>query len=166
MDATAAFEEQDLRIADLIEREGRALVIGMNKWDLKEGEGAAAAKLRSEVDHWLPQVKGVPIVAVSGLTGQGLDRLMQAVIDIHAVWNRRVSTNALNRWLDHALSAPSAAGGVGTPPQAQLHHPAQGATTELRRCSAPARTQCRTPTSAISSTGCARASTCPACRSG
>ena len=105
MDATAAFEEQDLRIADLIEREGRALVIGMNKWDLKEGEGAAAAKLRGEVDHWLPQVKGVPIVAVSGLTGQGLERLMQAVVDIHAVWNRRVSTNALNRWLDHALSA-------------------------------------------------------------
>jgi GTPase len=105
MDATAAFEEQDLRIADLIEREGRALVIGMNKWDLKDGEAAAAGKLRAEVDHWLPQVRGVPIVAVSGLTGQGLDRLMQAVVDIHAVWNRRVPTNGLNRWLDDALAA-------------------------------------------------------------
>lgn len=105
MDATAPFEEQDLRIADLVEREGRALVIGMNKWDLKEGEAAAVAKLRGEVDHWLPQVKGVPIVAVSGLTGQGLDRLMQAVVDIHAVWNRRAPTNALNRWLDAALAA-------------------------------------------------------------
>ena len=105
MDATAAFEEQDLRIADLVEREGRALVIGMNKWDIRTGETAAAGKLRGEVDHWLPQVKGVPIVAVSGLTGQGLDRLMQAVVDIHAVWNRRVPTNALNRWLDEALAA-------------------------------------------------------------
>jgi len=105
MDATAAFEEQDLRIADLVEREGRALVIGMNKWDIKAGEAAAAGKLRGEVDHWLPQVKGVPIVAVSGLTGQGLDRLMQAVVDIHAVWNKRVPTNALNRWLDDALAA-------------------------------------------------------------
>ncbi len=105
MDATAPFEEQDLRIADLVEREGRALVIGMNKWDLKEGAGAAVGKLRGEVDHWLPQVKGVPIVAVSGLIGQGLDRLMQAVVDIHAVWNRRLPTNALNRWLDAVLAA-------------------------------------------------------------
>jgi GTPase len=77
----------------------------MNKWDLRESETAAVAKLRGEVDHWLPQVKGVPIVAVSGLTGQGLDRLMQAVVDIHAVWNRRTPTNALNRWLDAALAA-------------------------------------------------------------
>ncbi len=103
MDAAAPFEEQDLRIADLVEREGRALVVGMNKWDLEEG--ATATRLRGEVDHWLPQVKGVPIVAVSGLTGQGLERLMQAVVDIHAVWNRRVTTNALNRWLDTALAA-------------------------------------------------------------
>jgi GTP-binding protein len=105
MDAGAAFEDQDLRIADLVEREGRALVIGMNKWDLKEDAQAAMRKLREETDHWLPQVKGVPVVAVSGLTGQGLDRLMQAVVDIHAVWNRRVPTNALNRWLAAIVAA-------------------------------------------------------------
>jgi GTP-binding protein len=105
MDATAAFEEQDLRIADLIEREGRALVIGMNKWDLKEGDRSAAARLREEADHWLPQVRGVPIVAVSGMTGQGLDRLMKAVTDTHAVWNKRVPTNPLNRWLEQAIAA-------------------------------------------------------------
>src|SRR3974390_3303270 len=75
MEATALFEEQDLRIADLVEREGRALVIGVNKWDLKEGD-ASAGKLRGEADHWLAQLKGVPIVAVSGLTGSGLERLM------------------------------------------------------------------------------------------
>ena len=105
MDATTAFEEQDLRIADLVEREGRALVIGLNKWDLKEGEAGAISKLREEADHRLPQVKGVPVVAVSGLTGEGLDRAMQAIIDIHSLWNRRVPTNALNRWLESAVAA-------------------------------------------------------------
>jgi GTPase len=99
MDAEKPFEEQDLRIADLIEREGRALVIGMNKWDLVEPSPGAIKKLREETDHWLPQVKGVPVVAVSGLTGEGLDRLMQAVVDSHEVWNQRVGTSALNRWL-------------------------------------------------------------------
>jgi GTP-binding protein len=105
MDATAPFEEQDLRIADLIEREGRALVIGMSKWDLIENGAGATNKLRGETDHWLPQVKGVPVVAHSGLTGAGLDRLMQAVIDAHAVWNTRVPTSALNRWLSDTVTA-------------------------------------------------------------
>jgi GTP-binding protein len=105
MDAERPFEEQDLRIADLVVREGRALVIAMNKWDLIAKHAGAAAKLRTEADHWLPQVKGVPIIAVSGLHGEGLDRLMQAVCDIHKVWNHRVSTAALNRWLASAVSA-------------------------------------------------------------
>lgn len=105
MDATTAFEEQDLRIADLVEREGRALVVGLNKWDLKEGEPGAISKLREEADRRLPQVKGVPVVAVSGLTGEGLDRVMQAIVDIHSLWNRRVPTNALNRWLESAVAA-------------------------------------------------------------
>jgi GTP-binding protein len=104
MDAMAPFEEQDLRIADLVEREGRALVVGINKWDLIENR-SAAAKLRAETDHWLPQVKGVPVVAVSGLTGAGLDRLMQAVLDAYAVWNKRAPTSALNRWLAEAAAA-------------------------------------------------------------
>jgi len=105
MDAERPFEEQDLRIADLVQREGRALVLGMNKWDLAERKPGAAARLRDEADHWLPQVKGVPIVAVSGLHGDGLDRLMQAITDSHAVWNRRVPTNALNRWFNDAIAA-------------------------------------------------------------
>jgi GTPase len=99
------FEEQDLRIADLVEREGRALVIAFNKWDLAERKPGAITKLREETDHWLPQLKGVPVVAVSGLTGEGLDRLMQAVVDVYAVWNRRLPTNALNRWLSEAIEA-------------------------------------------------------------
>ena len=105
MDAGAPFEEQDLRIADLVERHGRALVIGMNKWDLQDGGQAAIGKLRGEVDHWLPQVKGAPVVALSGLTGEGIERLMRAVVDAHAVWNKRVPTAALNRWFEQAIAA-------------------------------------------------------------
>jgi GTPase len=105
MDAQHPFEEQDLRIADLIEREGRALVVAMNKSDLVERRPGAIKALREETDHWLPQVKGVPVVAVSGLTGVGLDRLMRAVVDAHAVWNRRVGTSALNRWLADVVAA-------------------------------------------------------------
>lgn len=105
MDAERPFEEQDLRLADLVAREGRALVIGINKWDLKEPSPGALVRLREEADHWLPQVKGVPVVAVSGLTGEGLDRLMEAVVGIHAIWNRRVPTSQLNRFLTEAVAA-------------------------------------------------------------
>ncbi|MBN9002883.1 MAG: ribosome biogenesis GTPase Der, partial [Rhizobiales bacterium] len=81
LDAQTKFEEQDLRIADLIEREGRALVVAVNKWDLMGSRANQVGALRAEVDHWLPQVKGVPIVAVSGLMGEGIDRLMKAIED-------------------------------------------------------------------------------------
>jgi GTP-binding protein len=105
MDAQNAFEEQDLRIADLIEREGRALVIAVNKWDLVDGKPRQISMLRKDADHWLPQVTGVPIVAVSGLMGEGIDRLMQAIVDAYAVWNKRVATSGLNRWFEQAVAA-------------------------------------------------------------
>ena len=103
LDVESAFEEQDQRIADLVEREGRALVIAVSKWDLKEKTAGAIGKLRAQADEKLTQVKGVPLVAVSGLTGEGLDRLMQAIVDAHAFWNKRVPTAALNRWFESAL---------------------------------------------------------------
>jgi GTPase len=105
IDAQHRFEEQDLRIADLIEREGRALVIAVNKWDLMESKGGQIATLRADADHWLPQVAGVPVVAVSGLMGEGIDRLMTAIEQAYAVWNKRVPTAALNRWFEQATSA-------------------------------------------------------------
>ncbi len=105
LDAQTKFEEQDLRIADLIEREGRALVIAVNKWDLMGARANQVAALRGEADHWLPQVRGVPIVAVSGLLGEGIDRLMKAIEDAYAVWNRRIPTSALNRWFEQAVAA-------------------------------------------------------------
>lgn len=105
MDTQNKFEEQDLRIADLIEREGRALVIAVNKWDLMEAKGGAISALRTEADRLLPQVRGTPLVAVSGLMGEGIDHLMRAIEDAYAVWNRRVPTAALNRWFEQAVDA-------------------------------------------------------------
>ncbi|TKW79242.1 MAG: ribosome biogenesis GTPase Der [Bradyrhizobium icense] len=105
MDSQNKFEEQDLRIADLIEREGRAIVLAVNKWDLVERKPNLISGLRTDADHWLPQVKGAPIVAVSGLMGEGIDRLMTAIQQAYAIWNRRVPTAALNRWFEHAVSA-------------------------------------------------------------
>jgi GTP-binding protein len=105
MDTQNKFEEQDLRIADLIEREGRALVIAINKWDLVATKSGAISALRTEADHLLPQVRGTPLVAVSGLMGEGIDHLMRAIEDAYAVWNRRVPTAALNRWFEQAVDA-------------------------------------------------------------
>ena len=105
MDTQNKFEEQDLRIADLIEREGRALVIAVNKWDLVETKSGAISALRAEADRLLPQVRGAPLVAVSGLMGEGIDHLMRAIEDAYAVWNCRVATAALNRWFEQAVDA-------------------------------------------------------------
>ena len=113
LDVENAFEEQDQRIADLVEQEGRAVVIAVNKWDLKEKTAGAIGRLREQAEEKLTQHKGVPLVAVSGLTGEGLDRLMQAIVDAYEIWNKRIPTSALNRWFEHAVSAhppPAVAG--------------------------------------------------------
>ena len=104
MDSQTPFEEQDQRIADLVEREGRALVIAMSKWDLLAHKPGRLSELREIANRNLNQVKDVPLIGVSGLNGEGIERLMQAVIDIHGVWNKRVTTNQLNRWLEDATS--------------------------------------------------------------
>jgi GTPase len=113
VDAQTPFEEQDTRIVDLVEREGRAIVVGINKWDLVKPPPGALSRLREETDRILPQVKGVPVVAFSARTGAGVDRLMAAVLESHAVWNRRAPTAALNRFLAQAVAAnpPPAAHG-------------------------------------------------------
>jgi GTP-binding protein len=105
IDSQTPFEEQDIRIADLVEREGRAAVIAVNKWDLVEHEPGALTRLRAEVDRLLPQIKGVPVVTLSARSGDGLDRLMAAVEESYASWNRRVSTSALNGFLAKVVSA-------------------------------------------------------------
>ncbi len=100
LDVGSAFEEQDQRIADMVEQEGRAIVIGVNKWDLKEQAVGEISKLRIEADEKLRQMKGVPLVATSAITGEGIDRLMQAIVDAFAIWNKRIPTSALNRWFE------------------------------------------------------------------
>jgi GTP-binding protein len=114
IDSERLFEEQDLRLADLVIEEGRALVLAISKSDLATAKAIAPKHLRTEADHWLPQARGMPVVPVSGLTGEGLDRLLDAVVKILEVWNRRVPTAALNRFLDGAIqaNAPPAVSGA------------------------------------------------------
>jgi GTP-binding protein len=104
LDATIPFEKQDLQIADLIIREGRAPVIAFNKWDVIDHPQEKLAELREMTDRLLPQVRGVQAVTISAETGRGLDKLMAAVIKTHQVWNSRVSTGRLNRWLEGVLA--------------------------------------------------------------
>jgi len=103
IDATAPFEKQDLTIADLIAREGRAIVFAVNKWDLLENKAGAISRLREKLDRLLPQVAGAPLVATSARTGEGLDRLEAAIADADRAWNTRIPTSPLNRFLAEAL---------------------------------------------------------------
>jgi GTP-binding protein len=113
IDAETPFEKQDLQIADLVEREGRALVIALNKWDQVENKQSRLKELERDLDESLPQLRGVPMVALSALRRQNLDRLMQSVLAAYEIWNRRISTAALNRWLPEMIERhpPPAPGG-------------------------------------------------------
>src|SRR5580704_740363 len=99
LDALQPLERQDLTIANLVAEEGRALVLALNKWDAVGDREASLKRVKERLETALPQLQGVGLVPVSGLKGSGLDKLMDAVFAADAVWNRRVSTAALNRWL-------------------------------------------------------------------
>ncbi|MGB5559232.1 MAG: ribosome biogenesis GTPase Der, partial [Paracoccaceae bacterium] len=105
LDVDIPFEQQDLRLADLAEREGRAVVIAVNKWDLEEDKNSKIKELREEFERLLSQLRGAPLVTVSAKTGKGLDRLQAAIMRAHEVWNRRVTTAKLNQWLSGMLEA-------------------------------------------------------------
>jgi GTP-binding protein len=105
LDADIPFEQQDLRIADLAEREGRAVVVAVNKWDIEENRQEKLKALKEAFERLLPQLRGAPLVTVSAKTGRGLDRLHDAVMQAYEVWNRRVSTAELNRWLSGMMEA-------------------------------------------------------------
>jgi GTP-binding protein len=113
LDVDIPFEQQDLRIADFAETEGRAVVVAANKWDLEEDKPEKLKELREAFERLLPQLKGAPLVTVSAKTGKGLDRLHNAVLKAHEVWNRRISTARLNQWLGAMTEAhpPPAPGG-------------------------------------------------------
>jgi GTP-binding protein len=103
LDALSPFEKQDLQIADLIESEGRAIVIALDKWDLVDDRQRTFAAIRERADRLLPQIRGVSLVPASGLTGEGIDRLMEQVVRAHEIWNRRVATSRLNHWLEKII---------------------------------------------------------------
>ncbi|MFV0336108.1 MAG: ribosome biogenesis GTPase Der [Tropicimonas sp.] len=113
LDVEIPFEQQDLRLADLAEREGRAVVVAVNKWDLEDEKQDKLAALKEAMGRLLPQLRGAPLVTVSARTGRGLDRLHEAILRAHAAWNRRVTTARLNQWLTGMLEAhpPPAPGG-------------------------------------------------------
>ena len=113
LDATRGLEAQDLRIADKVLEEGRALVIGLNKWDTVENGSALYQGIKQALSDGLAQVRGVPIMTVSGATGKGLDDLIRVAFETRTAWSQRVSTGILNRWFERALEAnpPPAPGG-------------------------------------------------------
>ncbi len=113
LDVAIPFEQQDLRIADFAETEGRAVVVAANKWDLEDDKPQKLNELRANFEKLLPQLKGAPLVTVSARTGKGLDRLHAAILKAHEVWNRRISTARLNQWLGAMTEShpPPAPGG-------------------------------------------------------
>ncbi|MET0307965.1 MAG: ribosome biogenesis GTPase Der [Sphingomonas sp.] len=119
LDATRGLEVQDLKIADRALQEGRALIIALNKWDVAENASSLFNGVKGALDEGLAQVKGVPLLTVSAVTGKGLDTLMKVAFETREAWSRRVSTGQLNRWFERAIEAnpPPAPGGKRIKPR-------------------------------------------------
>lgn len=113
LDATLGLEAQDLRIADKVLQEGRALIIALNKWDVSENGSSLYQGVRAALNEGLAQCRGVPLLTISGATGKGIDDLISAAFDTREAWSKRIQTSLLNRWFDEALEAnpPPAPGG-------------------------------------------------------
>ena len=113
LDATLGLEAQDLRIADRVLEEGRALIIALNKWDVAENPSSLFNGVKRALEDGLSQVKGVSVLTVSAATGKGIDQLIQAAFEVRDAWSKRVGTGELNRWFERALEAnpPPAPGG-------------------------------------------------------
>lgn len=113
LDATRGLEVQDLKIADRVLQEGRALMIALNKWDVAEDASRLFNGVRAALDEGLAQVRGVPLLTISGATGKGIDQLIAAAFATRDAWSRRVGTGELNRWFERAIEAnpPPAPGG-------------------------------------------------------
>jgi GTPase len=108
LDAPEGIHDQDLQIARLIEREGRACIVALNKWDAVPDRNATRKAIMERLEDSLAQMKGIPVVTLSALTGAGVERLLPAVRAAHEVWNKRVPTGELNRWFEHALETHQA----------------------------------------------------------
>ena len=113
LDATLGLEAQDLRIADKVLQEGRALIVALNKWDIAENASSLFNGVKRALEDGLSQVKGVTVITVSAATGKGIDQLMGAAFEVREAWSKRVGTGELNRWFERAIEAnpPPAPGG-------------------------------------------------------
>jgi GTP-binding protein len=103
VDAEIMFENQDLHLAQMVEREGRALIIAINKWDTVPNKEEVTKSLRAFLDKNIAQLPDIPIVMISALKGDKTEKLMYGIFDIYALWNKRISTSALNKWLQPLL---------------------------------------------------------------
>jgi GTP-binding protein len=113
LDATRGLEAQDLRIADAVVEEGRALIVALNKWDVAEGASALFNGVKAALEEGLSQLRGVPLLTVSAKTGKGIDTMLEVAFELREAWSRRVTTGELNRWFERAVDAnpPPAPGG-------------------------------------------------------
>ena len=113
LDATRGLESQDLRIADAALQEGRALIVAINKWDVAENGSSLFNGIKAALEEGLSQIKGMPVLTVSGATGKGIDMLLKVAFETRDAWSRRVGTGELNRWFEKAVEAnpPPAPGG-------------------------------------------------------
>ena len=105
LDATRGLEAQDLRIADLVVEEGRALIIALNKWDVAEHASSLFNGVKRALEEGLSQLRGVPVLAISAKTGKAVDDVLKVAFDLRESWSRRISTGELNRWFEHAVDA-------------------------------------------------------------
>ncbi len=119
LDSTLGLELQDIKIADKVLQEGRALMIVLNKWDVAENQSSLFNGVKGALEEGLAQARGVPLLTTSGATGKGLDTLMKVAFETREAWGRRVSTGQLNRWFERALEAnpPPAPGGKRIKPR-------------------------------------------------
>ena len=115
IDADTPFDKQDVQLADLVEREGRAMVIAINKWDLRLDRNKVREIIRDKLEFALPRLRGIPVITMSAKTGKGVERLMPAVIRQHEIWNGRVPTARLNKWLADAIARHAPPADKGRP---------------------------------------------------
>ena len=105
LDAAIPFEQQDLRIAGLAEREGRSIVVAVNKWDVEKNKQEKLRNMRETFKRLLPELRGAPLVTVSAKNGRGIDRLNSEIMKAHKIWNKRIATSPLNIWLNEMIAA-------------------------------------------------------------
>ena len=115
IDADTPFDKQDVQLADLVEREGRAMVIAINKWDIKLDRNEVREIIRDKLEFALPRLRGIPVITMSAKTGKGVEKLMPAIIHQHEIWNGRVPTARLNKWLADAISRHAPPADKGRP---------------------------------------------------